>query len=170
MFSGRGNPPAASRPPLDKGGLWRGDTSGILKAAFQESTLIRLAFGQPSSPLEAEDLRAARCAAPTEWHGRRVREAAPYGRHGPRRTGGHMGPPLRQKSDRERWFGNARRGGGTAPFEIFSQASPQWGGRDRGKPLRFCAPEIFHPSQGITPVIGVRGKQSYGPRRSEAEP
>ena len=41
--------------------------------------------------------RAAQCAAPTEWHGRRVREAAPYGCHGPRRTGGHMGPPLRLK-------------------------------------------------------------------------
>ena len=48
-------------------------------------------------PLTHRSKRAARCAAPTEWHGRRVREAAPYGRHGPRRTGGHMGPPLRLK-------------------------------------------------------------------------
>ena len=48
-------------------------------------------------PLTHRSKRAAQCAAPTEWHGRRVREAAPYGRHVPRRTGGHMGPPLRLK-------------------------------------------------------------------------
>ena len=36
--------------------------------------------------------------------------------------------------------------------------------------LRFCAPEGFCPLQGVTSVSGVRGKRSYGPRRSEAEP
>ena len=30
-----------------------------------------------------------------------------------------MDPPLRQGTDRERWFGKARRGYGIAPFEIF---------------------------------------------------
>ena len=39
--------------------------------------------------------RGRTLCAPTEWHGRRVREAAPYGHHGLRRAGGHMGPPLR---------------------------------------------------------------------------
>ena len=65
-----------------------------------------------------------------------------------------MGPPLRRKTDRERWLGNARRGYEIALFEIFSQASPQWGGREGKKPLRFCAPEIFCLVQVVTPVKG----------------
>ena len=60
MFSGRGNPPAASRhPPLTRGALREGDIRGASRLAFQEGTLIRLAFGQPPSPLKGEGLRAA---------------------------------------------------------------------------------------------------------------
>ena len=33
----------------------------------------------------------------------------------------------------------------------------QWPGLNSGKPLHFCAPEIFSPAKGITPVTGVRG-------------
>ena len=57
---GEGIPPAASRhPPLTRG-LWReGDIRGASRLAFQEGTLIRLAFGQPPSPLKGEGFRAA---------------------------------------------------------------------------------------------------------------
>ena len=104
--------------------------------------------------------------------GRRVREAAPYrgGRHldggggepppyigSLPGTGGHMGPPLRRKSDRYRWLGRSRRGGGTASAIIFRKARAQWPGGDLDQPLRFCAPEMFCPPQGATPVTGDRG-------------
>ena len=71
--------------------------------------------------------------------GRRVREAAPYrgGRHldggggepppyigSLPGTGGHMGPPLRRKTDRERWLGKARRSCGTAAAAIFANPGP----------------------------------------------
>ena len=72
--------------------------------------------------------------------------------------------------NRYRWFGKARRGCETAPAPISRKARAQWPGRNRKPPLRFCAPEIFCLTKGVTPVNGVRGKQSYGPRRSEAEP
>ena len=95
-------------------------------------------------------------------------------------SGGHMGPPLRLKGTtliirtvplirhasrdtfpqgkailhRERWLGQARRRCGTAPAAIFHTARALWPGRNRGMPLRFCAPEIFCLTQGITPVMG----------------
>ena len=37
-------------------------------------------------------------------------------------------PPLRRKADRERWFGRARRGSGTAPAPIFHISRAQWPG------------------------------------------
>ena len=36
----------------------------------------------------------------------------------------------------------------------FCNPSPQWGGRNLDQPLRFCAPEIFCLTQGVTPVMG----------------
>ena len=39
-----------------------------------------------------------------------------------------MDPPLRRKADRERWFGRARRGSGTAPTPIFHISRSQWPG------------------------------------------
>ena len=39
----------------------------------------------------------------------------------------------------------------------FCKPRPQWAGRNRRPPLRFCAPEGFCPPQGVTPVMGVRG-------------
>ena len=70
MISGRGNPHAALRPPFDKGGTLAGEgylegLSLALRATFRESTLIRLAFGQPPSPLKGEGFRTAARAAPT---------------------------------------------------------------------------------------------------------
>ena len=61
----RESPRRFAAPPFDKGGFGGRPHPGCLKTAFQESTLIRLAFGQTPSPLEGEGLRAARCAAPT---------------------------------------------------------------------------------------------------------
>ena len=50
----------------------------------------------------------------------------------------------------------------------FCKPRAQWPGRNRGKPLRFCAPEIFCPSQGITPRNGgSRGRAAW---RREALP
>ena len=37
----------------------------------------------------------------------------------------------------------------------FCKPRARWPGRTRGPPLRFCAPEIFCPAQGITPVMGA---------------
>ena len=40
----------------------------------------------------------------------------------------------------------------------FCKPRPQWAGRNRRPPLRFCAPEGFFPPQGVTPVMGDRGE------------
>ena len=65
------------------------------------------------------------------WTARHIEDgkaARPGGRALQGRTpvvaGGHMGPPLRQKSDREHWFRKARRKIGTAPIEIFANPGP----------------------------------------------
>ena len=52
----------------------------------------------------------------------------------------------------------------------FPQTQDPVARRELRNSLRFCAPEIFCPLQGVTSVSGVRGKRSYGPRRSKAEP
>ena len=44
----------------------------------------------------------------------------------------------------------------------FCRPRARWPGGNRGKPLKFCAPEGHCPPKGITPVNGVRGKRSYG--------
>ena len=36
----------------------------------------------------------------------------------------------------------------------FCKPRARWPGVNGGTPLRFCAPEIFCPAQGITPVMG----------------
>ena len=65
-----------------------------------------------------------------------------------------------------RWFGKARRGGGTASAIIFRKARAQWPGGDLDQPLRFCAPELFCLAQGVTPVNGVRGKATMSTKCS----
>ena len=48
----------------------------------------------------------------------------------------------------------------------FCKPRAQWPGRNRRKPLRFCAPEMFCPPQGVTPVNGVRGKATMSTKCS----
>ena len=68
--------------------------------------------------------------------------------------------------NRYRWFGKARRGCETAPAPISRKARAQWPGRNRKPPLRFCAPEVFRPAQGVTPANGVRGKATMSTKCS----
>ena len=64
------------------------------------------------------------------------------------------------------WPVNVRRGCGIATTPIFQKPRAQWPGRNRRKPLRFCAPEMFCPPQGVTPVNGVRGKATMSTKCS----
>ena len=68
--------------------------------------------------------------------------------------------------NRYRWFGKARRGCETAPAPISRKARAQWPGRNRKPPLRFCVPELFCLTQGVTPVNGVRGKANMSTKCS----
>ena len=38
--------------------------------------------------------------------------------------------------------------------------------KESQRPLRFCAPEVFRPAQGVTPVNGVRGKATMSTKCS----
>ena len=107
--------------------------------------------------------------------GRRVRTPAPmaysealsfFRRGALCAPAGGQRPPLRRKTAPGRWFGKARRGCGTAFVLNFCTPRAQWPGGNLDQPLRFCAPEMSCPPQGVTPVNGVRGRRSYGPRRS----
>ena len=68
-----------------------------------------------------------------------------------------MGPPLRREPGRERWLGKLRRRCGTAPVPIFVNPGPSGPEGTAPKHSCFCAPEMFCPLQGVTPVTGVRG-------------
>ena len=48
----------------------------------------------------------------------------------------------------------------------FCKPRAQWPGRNRGKPLHFCAPEGVCLAKGVTPVIGVRGKATMSTKCS----
>ena len=48
----------------------------------------------------------------------------------------------------------------------FCKLRAQWPGLNCGKPLRFCAPEGFCLAQGVTPVMGVRGKATMSTKCS----
>ena len=95
---------AASVPPLQKcrdlfderrrGRSQTGPRAFARGARIQDVTLIRLA-ALGTFPLE-----------------------------GGRLLGGHTGPPLQQQTDRERWFGRARRGCGAATATIFANPGP----------------------------------------------
>ena len=58
------------------------------------------------------------------------------------------------KTHRERWLRKPRRRFGTAPGPNFCNPRAQWPGGNLDQPLRFCAPEMFCPFQGVTPVTG----------------
>ena len=83
--------------------------------------------GAPS-PLEGEGLRATARVAPTAY-------SAPV--------------PLARQSQAQLW--------NRIDPEFLQTQGPSGPGRNRKRPLRFCAPEIFCLTQGITPVMGDRG-------------
>ena len=86
--------------------------------------------------------------------------------------GGHMGPPLRHIKKRFRPFVGAGPRPARPEFapgalvrqtqaqtwnrtkNKFCKLRAQWPGLNGKRPLRFCAPEIFCPVQGITLVMG----------------
>ena len=59
--------------------------------------------------------------------------------------------PARRLRTSKHLLGKARRGIGTAPALIFCHVRPQWAGKKRGPPLRFCAPEIYFYLSGTRP-------------------
>ena len=98
--------------------------------------------------------RAARCAAPTADIG-----AGPSSRKG--RTLAAL--PISDQSS------PARQSQAQAVNRTncnFGTASPLWGGRNCRPPLRFCAPGMLCPPQGVTPVMGGWGKAVIGERSS----
>ena len=98
---------------------------------------------------------------------------APFGRHFPL-TGG-IGLPLKGKAFwRPKAAPTAESGLGALVRQTQAQKrnrispnfppaqAPGGAGRNRTQALLFCAPEMFCPLQGVTPVTGVRGKGEYG--------
>ena len=83
--------------------------------------------GAPS-PFKGEGLRATARVAPTAY-------SAPV--------------PLARQSQAQSW--------NRIDPEFLQTQGPSGPGRNRKRPLRFCAPEIFCLTQGITPVMGDRG-------------
>ena len=70
-----------------------------LRATFRESTLIRLAFGQPPSPLKGEGFRAAARAAPTAYPEARLSFRRGRSQTGPR---AHTVRPDREEKEARR--------------------------------------------------------------------
>ena len=99
MISGKGNPHAALRPPFDKGGTLEGELSFGLRDAVQVPTLIRLAFGQPPSPLKGEGFRTAARAAPTAYPEARLSFRRGRSQTGPR---AHTVRPDREEKEARR--------------------------------------------------------------------
>ena len=72
-----------------------------------------------------------RTPAPTEYPETRLSLRRGRSQTGPGVPCGRPSvPPLRRKTDRERWFGKLRRRCGIAPASIFRTARPQWAGRN----------------------------------------
>ena len=103
-------------------------------------TLIRLAYARHLLPMKGEGFRAAdsRSYSPPEAS-----------------RGAYHAPAV--NTHRERWFGKLRRGNRAAKPGIFANPGPSGPAEMLDQPLRFCAPEIFCPSKGVTPVMGDRG-------------
>ena len=68
--------------------------------------------------------------------------------HGAAPTAGTTPGALVRQSQAQLWSRNS---------DNFCIPRAQWPGLNSEKPLHFCAPEIFSPAKGITPVTGVRG-------------
>ena len=110
------------------------------------------------------------------------RVVAPYGRHRPRKAGGHRGPPVprcgtfsrssrrggacpsRRVLERPRpacpdphplpRLAGTRRGSEIVPAEILHRTRAQWPGKIK---TVFCAPELLWKGVGVSPVNGGRG-------------
>ena len=57
----------------------------------------------------------------------------------------------RRQQTKYRWLDKPRRSCEIAAVAIFHQTRPQWAERNRGMPLKFCAPEIFFYLTGTRP-------------------
>ena len=84
---------------------------------------------------------------------------------------GREGPwGSRQNTHRERLLGKARRSRGTAPAAIFANPGPGGPAGIEASHSDFARRKFCAALQVRVLRNGVRGKRSYGPRRSEAEP
>ena len=89
----------------------------------------RLLCGWGSSAAQGIGGRV-RTPAPTEYPETRLSLRRGRSQTGPGACRRPSVPPLRRKTDRERWFGKLRRRCGIAPASIFRTARPQWAGRN----------------------------------------
>ena len=94
--------------------------------------------------------------------GSRPLKGKAYGRpHGAAPTAENGPGALAQPSQAQLW----NRSSGN-----FCKPRAQWPGRNRRKPLKFCAPEMFCLVQGVTPVNGGPGGGRHGGRGGNAVP
>ena len=84
-----------------------------------------------------------------------------------RRSGGRKGRPYSGK--RNRSVGSANSGAKLEPYQkqILQTQAPSGAGRTRTQALLVLRAGNFLPGLRDNPRNGVRGKRSYGPRRSE---
>ena len=79
-------------------------------------------------------------------------------------------PSLRRYTHRARSPGKTRRRRETAPAAIFGKPGPSGPGRTADRHSDLARRKCSDNFQVCVPRNGVRGKRSYGPRRSRAEP
>ena len=106
------------------------------------------------------------------WRGKaRAADSRPYGEHRSRlpfrRGRSQTGPQLRTTYH---LFGQTRRSRGTAPAAIFANPGPGGPAGIEASHSDFARRKFCAALQVRVLRNGVRGKRSYGPRRSEAEP
>ena len=86
-------------------------------------------------------------------------------------NGGRPGvPPLRRKTDRERWFGKLRRSYGIGPTAILGAAGPQRAGRNRTQALLILRAGNFLPAPRDNPRNGGPGVRRIWTRSVHPEP
>ena len=119
MLFGKWNPPAASRhPPLTRGAFGRVWDPPLRKyrKLSGERRGGRSQTGPPITNLVRYSTAGASPRPTKDGRSKEWEEAFQSGRPGV--------PPLRRRTDRERWFGNARRRSGTATAKIFAGPGP----------------------------------------------
>ena len=138
-------------PPLQK----YGNLSGERRRGRSQT-------GPPRKEMRVWDGRV-RAPAPTKFGG--IFRFCRRGRRPRRPAGGHMGPPLRRKTGRERWLGKLRRGSGTAPRANFAHPGPS------GPAGIEILTQILRAGRALmrdrrAPVKGARGKAVIGEQSS----